>query len=587
MGWPAAGVTAWFLRDQDHGLECGELLLILMLAAFLLLCPRGLKTRLRVFGSVVLRPFQRRKPMALMLVCLAPLVLRVALLPAAPPPIPWIADEFSHLLLADTLAAGRVANPPHPMAAHFETLYVLQQPVYASIYPPGHGFAMAMAQGAGLDPWFGVLAETGIMLLAIAWMLRAWFPSRWVLLGLLIAMVRLGVWMNSYWGGSLAAAGGALVVGSLTRLTHRVRARDGLVLGLGLTILVNTRPYEAVLLGLVAMVALAVIGFHSSRVAWRDRWRRLLAPIGCSLALGAALTSFYNWRVTGRPLMFPYMVSQQQYGVPQMLAFQAHVPPPVSKPYRDVMDNYWWQRAEHNKSRQFRTFWEFNYNKLASFWHFYLHPLCSIPLIALPCVLRSRNTRFLLCAGLFVTLGTALYPFYFPQYSAPVAGILVILSVQGWRYLAAWTRRFRGGGLLIPSAVVAVAGIGGFLVVLALTLHSSDLGRRSLTVPSEAVMRKQIEGRFAASGGRHLVVVRYGPNHILHFPVIYNRARIDESPVVWARELGPQRDEELLRYYANRTAWLFEPDKTPPEIEPYPRASGSIAYQRTTQSTEY
>jgi hypothetical protein len=71
------------------------------------------------------------------------------------------------------------------------------------------------------------------------------------------------------------------------------------------------------------------------------------------------------------------------------------------------------------------------------------------------------------------------------------------------------------------------------------------------------------------------VIVRYGPNHNLHFPVIYNRARIDESPVVWARELGAQRDEELLRYYSNRTALLFEPDETPPRIGPYPRASMS------------
>ena len=88
-------------------------------------------------------------------------------------------------------------------------------------------------------------------------------------------------------------------------------------------------------------------------------------------------------------------------------------------------------------------------------------------------------------------------------------------------------------------------------------------------------MHEQLEERFAASGRKHLVVVRYGPDHSLHFPVIYNRARIDESPVVWARELGPERDEELLQYYAHRTVWLFEPDKTPPQIVPYPRTSSA------------
>jgi len=43
----------------------------------------------------------------------------------------------------------------------------------------------------------------------------------------------------------------------------------------------------------------------------------------------------------------------------------------------------------------------------------------------------------------------------------------------------------------------------------------------------------------------------------------------------FSRFLGPQRDEELLRYYSNRTVWLFEPDKEPPGITPYPRACGT------------
>src|SRR6202011_5729798 len=80
--------------------------------------------------------------------------------------------------------------------------------------------------------------------------LQTWMPSRWALLGGAVAAPKFGgasYWMNSYWGGAAAAIGGALVLGALGRISKHATAWNGVVLGLGVAILANSRPYEGLL----------------------------------------------------------------------------------------------------------------------------------------------------------------------------------------------------------------------------------------------------------------------------------------------------------------------------------------------------
>src|SRR5271165_4462139 len=94
---------------------------------------------------------------SMLVLAILPIALRLALLTNFPVPTPTGSDDFSHLLVADTLAHFRLANPTHPFHQFFEAIYVMQQPSYSSMYPPGQGITLAIGKLLFGTPWAGVL----------------------------------------------------------------------------------------------------------------------------------------------------------------------------------------------------------------------------------------------------------------------------------------------------------------------------------------------------------------------------------------------------------------------------------------------
>ena len=102
-----------------------------------------------------LRGLSRRRHLAVLVVGLSALALRIAILPWFPVPLPFVPDDFSFLLGADTFAHGRLSNPTPAMWIHFESIHIDMQPTYMSMYFPGQALLLAAGKVLLGNPWFG------------------------------------------------------------------------------------------------------------------------------------------------------------------------------------------------------------------------------------------------------------------------------------------------------------------------------------------------------------------------------------------------------------------------------------------------
>jgi hypothetical protein len=502
------------------------------------------------------------------------------------------------------------------------------------MYPPAQGMALAVGKLLG-QPWIGVLLSVAAMCMAFTWMLQGWMPSEWALLGGILVWARFGVfgyWMNSYWGGAIAATGAALVLGAVGRIRNQRRWQDATVFGLGAAILSVSRPVEGAIFFIPFGAALLWRTPRLEAPARADAIRRVILPAAAILACVAGFIGYYNWRVTGSPLVFPHFIEQRE--ITTAIFLWQHDKPPITYSNPQFEDFY------HNfLPGLYQASWEAAkgqwWYKSTDFWEFFLGPALSIPFIALPWVLLEPRNRLLLVQVALSAIGLWVIVYYHAHYAAPLMATVFLLLLQCmgvlWRFRlfgvaigVALTRLIVLFSVLIGPIYFAQAVIPApsplfewlhshtilplavsLLALLLLRLASLVARKFAASRPSwlryscELVLvigivlqlcavqrnlyadafpyvddvnepfRKPVETQLSELPGQHLILVRYSKDHNSGEEYVYNEADIDHAKIVWAREIPGAEFSPLLNYFRNRDVWVFEPDSDDATVSPY------------------
>jgi 4-amino-4-deoxy-L-arabinose transferase-like glycosyltransferase len=435
-------------------------------------------------------------------------------------------DENVYEFQARIFLSGRLylESQPPEVRPFFDNQYVVNNGKWYGLYFAGHPALLALATRLGLGEWLGPLAAALTVLLACGSARRLFGPRVAVLSGALLLVSPFFVTLSaSHLSQPSSSLMLALFLYAWLRIQEAPRsAAWWAVAAAALAYGVLIRPQTAAAMSLPFLVCLA----------WR--WRRgvvrpgLAGPAAAALILvaGAAIALSINHALTGNALRAGYHAYLDQ-GAKWVFPFG---------PYYTI--------REMSRALTELNFWLFGWPVSLLFVPFFARRDLAWALAAAP--LAAVTWYGLVAVPSVVALG----PIYYGECIVPLA----ILSASGIDRVASVLRE-RVGAALAGQALAwpLVATVAACLTFVPVQLASLQLMSGIARAPYDLVAARGLD--------RALVFVHGLP--ALHVEpgawVYYHRnPRPDLSdPVLFVRDLGPERDKVLAARLAPRAPYVM------------------------------
>jgi hypothetical protein len=467
--------------------------------------------------------------------------------------VPKFHDEYMILLQMRMIAQGRLWMPQHPMADFFESFHIVVKPVYAGIYFPGAALMYVPSIWLGLPFWVLPAMASGAVIGLVYWLMSEWIDG---LAGALAALMLLSLSTFRYLSLIVMQHTVMLLLGVgllVVYLQWRKRRSWPWMAAMGVMIgwAAITRPLDALCFAVPVGLAVAMDlrGQH-----WRKWAATGLMIIACAAPF-LQVQLVMNKGITGQYLKMPYRLYAEQYSPDWGLGF-APFDPNVRPKSTLLQKQIFYDQFDVPAATKHRP---------ENIWPTWLHE--RLPLIVKVCIpssvmlvvvpvglfeLRRRRWILLLIPACFIA-GYVFFPYFMAHYCMVLAPALIMAVLLGKLVVEKWVKR-------AEVSVFLTVGIAA-LCVTRMPEVDSSIKDDAFNLPMMVYSQKYLPTLVKRPA---LVLFTYHPGESIYAEPVYNESAAwpDDAEIIRAHDFGPERDRELIDYYArlqpNRHVYVLD-----------------------------